>query len=179
MSLNDVLRMVAAGILALGTSSAALADESSNDDWWPGWGMGRMMHWGMPDAGPDAMLDRVDGRLAFLKAELKITGAQESAWADLASAVRATAETHNAMMREMMGSMRSGEFWKKPLPERLSIQESHLAARLDQVKTIKTAVGGLYDVLTPEQRAVADEIVLPTIGMGPGRGMGRRMMMGN
>ena len=39
----------------------------------PGWGMGMFGRWGR---GPDMMLERVEGRLAFMKAELKITDAQ-------------------------------------------------------------------------------------------------------
>ena len=50
-----------------------------------------------------------------------------------------------------------------------------------QVKAIRSAVDKLYAVLAPEpepeQWTVADEIVLPIMGMGPGRGMGRHMML--
>src|SRR5689334_9134641 len=63
-----------------------------------GWGpMGGMMGWGTrgdrgPFArGPEGMLDRVEGRLAFIKAELKITEPQTAAWNDLATAIRGAA----------------------------------------------------------------------------------------
>jgi hypothetical protein len=46
--------------------------------WFNGWGMGHMMGggmgrggWGGMGFGGEAMLDRMDGRLAFLKTELK------------------------------------------------------------------------------------------------------------
>lgn len=172
---TTLTKTIAAGILILGLGGAAMAEEDKNDGWWQGWGMGRMMGWGM--YGPDAMLDRVDGRLAYLRTELKITDAQQPAWDKLAKVVRANAETHNAMMTDMMSSMRSGEFLKKPLTERLTIQEAHLATRLDQVRSVKTAVDELYGQLNADQKSTADEIVLPTMGMGPGRGMGHRMMM--
>ena len=44
----------------------------------PGWGMGMGGMWGrgLGSRGPDWMLDRIEGRLAFLKTELKITEAQ-------------------------------------------------------------------------------------------------------
>ena len=42
-----------------------------------GWGMWRGGPW---QRGPDAMLDRVEGRLAFIMAELKISEAQTPAW---------------------------------------------------------------------------------------------------
>ena len=45
-----------------------------------------------------------------------------------------------------------------------------LEARLEQVKNVKTAVEKLYAMLSEEQKKVADEIVLPMMGMGMGRG---------
>jgi hypothetical protein len=60
--------------------------------WGPRWGMWR-------GGGPDWMLDRVEGRLAFIKAELKISEPQTSAWNELAGAIRAAAKHHNERMR--------------------------------------------------------------------------------
>ena len=55
-------------------------------------GMGRGMWRGAPwERGPDAMLDRIEGRLAFIKAELKINETQTPAWNALADAVRSLA----------------------------------------------------------------------------------------
>ena len=173
--------MVAAGMLAMALSGSAMA-ESDDDGWWSRWGMGRGMMdgwgWGGPmmGYGPDAMLDRIDGRLAYMKTELKITDAQAAAWDALAKVIRSTAETHNAMMRDMMKDMRGGDFFKKPLPERLTIQQTHMEARLEQIKTVKAAVDTLYAMLDENQKKTADDIVLPSMGMGMGRGMGRGMM---
>jgi hypothetical protein len=171
-------------LLGLALGGTAWAD---NDDggWWSGWGMGRGMMgehgWGggMMGYGPDTMLDRVDGRLAFLKTELKITDAQSPAWDELAGVIRTTSKTHNDMMRGMMKEMHSGDFFKKRLPERLTIQQTHMEARLDQIKTVKAAVDKLYAMLDEDQKKVADDIVLPMMGMGMGRGMGPGMMRGD
>ena len=171
--------MVAAGMLAMALSAPAMA-EGDDDGWWPRWGMGHGMTdgwgWGGPlmGYGPDAMLDRIDGRLAYMKTELKITGTQAAAWDDLARVIRDTAETHNAMMREMMKDVRSGDFVKKPLPERLTLQQTHLEARLEQIKAVKAAVDKLYTLLDDTQKKTADDIVLPSLGMGMGRGMLQR-----
>jgi hypothetical protein len=142
-----------------------------------GFGMGRGMSGPMMGFGYDMMLDRVDGRLAYLKTELKITDAQAPAWDDLATAVRNSAETHNDMMRSMMEDYVSGEFLKKSLPDRLTFQETHLEARLEEVRTVHASVDKLYAVLSDQQKQVADEIVLPTMGMGMGRprGFGPRL----
>jgi hypothetical protein len=188
---------VAAGMLALAIAApASLA--ASESGWWDR--MGRMMgggpamgKWGegpmmmgrygtdgmsgsMMGLGVDVMLDRVDGRLAYLKTELKITDDQTSAWDELSTTIRSTAETHNAMMRSMMEEFTSGEFLKKPLPDRLTLQVTHLEARLEQVRAVHASVDKLYAVLTAEQKEIADQIVLPTMGMGMGRprGFGRQ-----
>ena len=154
--------MVAAGMLAVALSAPALA---ANDD--NGWG-GPMMGYG-----PDAMLDRIDGRLAYMKTELKITDAQTAARDELAKVIHDTAETHNALMREMKKDVRSGDFFEIPLPERLTVQQTHMEARLEQIKSVKAAVDKLYALLDDDQKKTADDIVLPSMGMGMGRGMMR------
>jgi hypothetical protein len=190
---------VAAGILALAIATpASLA--ASETGWWDrmgrmmgGWGGGPAMgQWGegpmmgrygtggmsgpMMGLGVDMMLDRVDGRLAYLKTELKITDNQTLAWDELSTTIRNTAETHNAMMRSMMEDYASGEFLRRPLPDRLTLQETHLEARLEQVRAVHASVDKLFAVLTDAQKEIADEIVLPTMGMGIGRprGFGRQ-----
>lgn len=179
MSYAKLKKIAVAGAMLVMIASPALADgDDDGNDWWPRWGMGGMMgRWNGPMMdfyGPDAMVDRIDGRLAFLKTELKITAEQTPAWDELATTVRDTAETHNKLMRGMMKEFRSGEFFKKPLPDRLILQETHLEARLEQVKQLKAAVDKLYAVLNEEQKRAADEIVLPTMGMGMGMGRGMR-----
>jgi hypothetical protein len=178
-----VSRVAAAAVLALSVASAIPA--AADDEYgWGGMGMmGRGMGMGMGPGGcgvsfgADAMLDRMDGRLAFLKAELKITDAQKDAWDGLATTIRNNAEVHNAMMKDMMGQMRDGEFFKKPLPDRLAIQQTRMETRLQQIKDVKESVDKLYAVLDDNQKKSADEIVLPMMGMGCGRGMGMGRMM--
>ena len=75
MTGNSIVRLLGAAAFSLCVTTAVVADE---DDWMgPRWGMGMgqmMGGWGMM-GGPDAMIDRIDGRLAFMKTELKITEA--------------------------------------------------------------------------------------------------------
>jgi hypothetical protein len=136
---------------------------------WRGWGMGWDGPWGR---GPDGMLDRVEGRLAFIKTELKITEAQAPAWNRLAESIRNAAKQHNERMKAAL----SREEKVKTLPERLEVQEQFIGARLDEIKQIKGSVNNLYAVLSEAQKKEADDIVLPMAGMmgGPGGGpMGR------
>lgn len=181
MAYSKLLKATLAGIAVIGIGSGVFA-HNATESWWSGWGGGHMMHGGsdsghmMRSGGPGWMLERTDGRLAFLKTELKITKAQGSAWDKLAEAVRTTSETHKAMMQNMMEEHRSGEFFKRPLPERLAFHQTHLEARLEQVKSVSEAVDGLYKVLDDSQKKSADEIVLPMMGMGSGMMRGRMMM---
>ncbi len=91
-------RRFAAGLLltAAAAAPAAAQDHSGGRPHSPGWGMGRMLEaWGS-GYGQDTMLHRVDGRLAFIRTELKITDAQMPAWNAFAEAVRSAAQAHNA-----------------------------------------------------------------------------------
>ncbi len=190
MSGSKFCKAIATSALLISLSGPAMASDEREGGWWHGWGMGRMMgDWGrghMMGGGwcpedskrPCAASARIDGRLAFLKAELKITDAQKSVWDEVAGVIRATGEAHKDMRRGMMEQMRDGTFFKQPLPDRLAFQQTHLEARLEQVKSVKGAVGKLYAVLDSDQKKAADEIVLPMMGMGMGRGMGRGMMFG-
>ena len=181
-------KMIAAGALVLATAGPVLADNNGWWERWSGWGMGRMMGgWGaggpmMGYYGDNYLLDRIDGRLAFLETELKITEAQAPAWKELSDVVRATAETHNADMAAMMETMHDDDFWKQPLPDRLAFQQSHMESRLEELKATSEAVETFYAVLSDDQKKIADEIILPTMGMGMmmgprGGGYGPGMMM--
>ena len=181
MALSKIAKALIAGTVVVAMAGAVVAHDRSHS-WWSGWGGGHMMQGGgmrghMMDQGhPGWMHERTDGRLAFLRTELKITKKQGAAWDKLATAVRTTSESHKAMMRSMMEERRSGEFFKRPLPERLVFHQTHLEARLEHVKSVSEAVDGLYEILDDEQKKSADELVLPMMGMGGGM-MGRHMMM--
>jgi hypothetical protein len=169
--------LASAALLPLAAAGTALAD-SDGGGWWPHWGMGRGMMggdgWGggMMGYGPEAMMDRIDGRLAFLKTELKITEAQSQAWDEFAKVVRQTGETHNQLMRSVMKEIQDGSFFQKPLPERLQYQQTMMEARVENIKSVRAALDKLYAQLDDTQKKSADEIVLPMMGMGMGRGMG-------
>ena len=156
----------------------AVGDERG---WWPHWGWERMIgdDWssGMMGWRPsDGVVDRVDGRLAYMKTELKITPEQTTAWDAFAAVVRTSANAHNNMMRSRAEDFDSGAIFDKPLPERLAFQIAGMEARLAQIKSIKAAADDLYAALTDEQKAVADDVVLPLTGIGMGRSQGGHMM---
>lgn len=168
-------RAALAGTLMLAAVSPGMAAGNDSDGWeWFGWRHGPMMMQGrmggrmMGDGWLDTMIERVDGRLAYMRAELKITDGQSPQWDAFAAAVRSGAEAHNALMRSMHETFADRDAEKMTLPDRLAFQQSHLEARLEQVKSMKDAANKLYAVLSDDQKKTADDIVLPMMGMGPG-----------
>ena len=67
-----------------------------------------------------AMTSHIEGRLGFLKAEIKITPEQESLWNDYATAVRANAQAMTTRCASMMGQAGAKE---ASLPDRLDVRE--------------------------------------------------------
>lgn len=169
---------LAATALAVVIAGTALAQRGPGHMGERGWGMwddDRSWRMGRDGAfgrgwgrGPEWMLERVEGRLSFLKTELKITEAQTPAWNDFAQAVRSAAKQRNERMKTVF----SREEKAKTLPERLEAQEQFMAAHLDEVRQITGSLKNLYAVLSDGQKTEADEMVIPMVGMGMGAGIG-------
>jgi LTXXQ motif family protein len=126
---------------------------------WGNWRGGR---------GPDWMLERIEGRLAYTKTELKITDAQNAAWNQLADAIRTAAKHHNERMKGIF----AGNERSKTLPERVEAQEQFMSVRVEEIKLIKTALKNLYAVLSDEQKKEADEVDIPMVGRTLGLSLG-------
>jgi hypothetical protein len=129
-------------------------------------GMSRMMammHGGMMGGGMmgDMPLKHVEGRLAFLKTELKITSAQEPQWARFADVVRSTAKNAETAKPPMM----QGGMKPSTAPDRLGQYEKTLAVRLETVRVLKTAVDPLYASFSDEQKKLADELLMSPMGI--------------
>jgi hypothetical protein len=108
-----------------------------------------------------ATIDRVEGRIAFLRTELKITDAQAGAWDAFAEALRANSrklgEVRGTMMAHMNASLQA--------PDRLALQEQWLAARLEGTRAVRSAATALYGVLSDDQKKTGNEILAPHMGM--------------
>lgn len=107
---------------------------------------------------------RIEGRLAFLKAELKITDVQMQAWNTFADAVRTNITTMNAERQAMRGRVGADV----PLPDRVLAQANAFAAHAEEMTKLKAALDPLYATLSPEQKKVADEIVFSPMGVPVG-----------
>ncbi|MBX3501350.1 MAG: Spy/CpxP family protein refolding chaperone [Alphaproteobacteria bacterium] len=125
---------------------------------------GGMMHRGamMPDGMMGGMMVRhVEGRLAFLKAELKVTPAQDAPWSKCADAVRAATTAARTALKPMM---QPGGSPPRTAVEQMSRHESLLSVRLESVRRVKAAFEPLYAALDEEQRKLADSLVGEVIG---------------
>jgi hypothetical protein len=109
-----------------------------------------------------AMTSHIEGRLAFLKAEIKITPEQESLWNDYATAVRANAQAMTPRCALMMSQAGAKE---ASLPDRLDVREQFLAAQLDALRATSKALKPLYGALSDAQKQVADQLIRGMTGM--------------
>jgi hypothetical protein len=111
--------------------------------------------------GQNGMAGHVEGRIAFLKTELKITDAQQPLWNAVADAIRANARAMSGMPNgmQMMGSAAT-------LPDKLATHEKIMTVHLDALRKLKAAVEPLYAALSADQKKTADELMIGPMGMG-------------
>jgi hypothetical protein len=124
--------------------------------------MARMMSGdSMPNMGPMmgpragmASLQHIEGQIAFYKAELHITDAQTTQWNAFADALRAGAKR----LQAVYAGMSPGDGLPS-VPDQLAKRRQWLTAELDTLQTIEPAAHALYDVLSPDQKKTADEMM--------------------
>ena len=158
MKRNTLIAVIALGVgaaisLASGLAAAHPYGYGPGMGGGPGYGMGYGRGPGFGD--PAAA---VEGRLAYLKAELKITKAQEGAWKKYSDEARKQAESMRATRTAMQGAATANA------ADRMELHNKLMKTRLEQSEKITAAFKELYAALTPEQKALADQ--------HPGRGMG-------
>jgi hypothetical protein len=136
--------------------------------------MGMMGQGGMMDM--MAMADHVEGRIAFLKTELKITDAQTPQWTAFADVLRANARRMSEVRNTMMqGGMMGQGGASVRAPDRLDQMEKMMAmmveskmmpTMVESLKATKAALAPLYAVLTDDQKKIADQLIHGPLGMG-------------
>ena len=104
----------------------------------------------------------VDGRLAFLKAELKITDDQSAAWSAYADALKENFESMAGMHQQMAGLFQQGDK-DRSVVDMLDLQISMMKTRLSALEAMKPAAEKLYAALSDDQKEKADQI-LPVMG---------------
>jgi protein CpxP len=96
----------------------------------------------------------VDGRIAFLKAELKITPAQEAQWQQVAAAMR---ENANALDKTIASAKQNRT--DMDAVQRLELREQFAKVRADNDARLVAAFKPLYASLSPEQQQMANQLV--------------------
>lgn len=137
-----------------------------------GWGMGsgmmgQCMGPGMMGPGMQGMMNApmmgmmmgyapaVSGRLAYVKAELGITDAQQAAWDAYTSAVTTRATGMQDMHTSMMQAMQTGS-----AVQRLEAHAKAMEKMVADLNALKPATEALYAVLTDEQKKKADVLLV-------------------
>jgi Spy/CpxP family protein refolding chaperone len=135
-----------------------------------GWGMGPGMGWGMGPGmggGMGAEMSAVAStHTAQLKAELKITPAQQPAWKAYEAAIvqqAAAMQTARGKMLELMQNTQPGS------PEFIGQRDAMIKQHDAGFAARTAALKELQAVLTPEQRAIADRGLGPMAGYRMGR----------
>jgi len=96
----------------------------------------------------------VEGRIAFLKAQLKTTPAQEAQWQQVEAAMRENAKTLDQTIttaRQNRGNMDA--------VQRLELREQFAKVRVDNDARLLAAFKPLYASLSPEQQQMANQLV--------------------
>jgi periplasmic protein CpxP/Spy len=97
----------------------------------------------------------VDGRIAFLKAELKITPEQETQWQSMAAALRQNANALDQVItspRQQRGSMHA--------VQRLTEREQFDKVRTENDERLLSAFKPLYASLSPDQQQIANQLLV-------------------
>ena len=163
---HTLIAGVVAGIalaVAGGHLCPAVRRHGSGHGSWNGNGHG-------PGHGPMAGVDpaaMADAHLSDLKAQLKITAAQEDAWQTFAAQAKQQAASMQAMRAQMQTATGTA-------PEQMGQHAAAMQQRAAGMATMTNAFGALYAVLTPEQKTIADQNVgmMGRHGRGFGGGAG-------
>jgi hypothetical protein len=121
--------------------------------------------------------EHLEGRLAYLKAELKLTDTQTSTWSNFADAWRGAAQKASAKCAATDERM---DHSKPAVLHKLQMMESHMADHLEIIRAQKAAIEPLFAALSEDQKKIASETMtgVMKVGMSMGGGMGGGGMMG-
>jgi hypothetical protein len=175
---------VALAVMAAITGTAVAEDQPTQQGTSPGWSWGHRGMMGFGFMGPGmmdygamgpsmmggngsaqpmcgAMASHIEGRLAYIKAELQVTDAQEPLWNAYAAAARDNAKTMVGRCATMTGKRDS----QSSLPDRLDQNEQLMTAHLEAVRAMIKTLKPLYAALSDSQKKAADQLFWGPMGM--------------
>lgn len=180
MKTNLKISLVAGLLLAAGLAysqprtGGAQCDMTGPHGYMQGQGMG---HHGMGRMDPARMQSMMDKRHAALKAQLKLTPAQEAAWTSFVASHKSPAG-----MKAQPAAM--ADLAKLTTPERIDkmkeLRVQHMGEMTAAMDKHAEATKTFYAVLTPEQQKVFDSHTMQgprsSRGMSGGKGMMQHRM---
>ena len=119
-------------------------------------GTGAMADGAQPVGSPAA---RLEGRIAFLRTELRIADAQVPAWESFATTLRTGRDHLDAARAALQDSSTAAD----PMA-RLESYENHLKARTEAIHMTRMAFNTLFGQLDDAQKRMATTTMLPFIG---------------
>lgn len=119
--------------------------------------------------------EHLDARLAYLRAELKVTDQQTPQWNAFADAWRAVAQKASAKCAAADGRRMDG---KQDVLGQLSMMETHMVDHLEVVRAQKAALEPLFNVLSDDQKKAASETLTRVMNVGMSMGGGGMSEMG-
>ena len=106
--------------------------------------------------------ERVEARLAYLKTALKITDAQQPQWNAFADVLRKHArEMDKSILARRSSLAERTDFGRMNAIDRLQLRQERLAAAARRLNELLAVGKPLYAVLMPEQKQIADELLVP------------------
>jgi len=108
--------------------------------------------------------EHIEGKLAFLKTELKITPAQETQWEHFASVLRENA----TKAEQAMSQARANRAKTTSAIQRLQMRASMEDARAAAMHQVLDAAQPLYATFNDDQKKAADALLTPHHGWGGG-----------
>ena len=124
--------------------------------------MGRMMEMMRPmmAGGMGMPFEHVEGRIAYLKAELKVTDAQSAPWNAFADTMRADASAMKTMHEGMAKAP-----MPTTMPDRMAAQRKMMSDRMATMDRSEASMKALYAALSAGQRTTFDQLMSGPMGM--------------
>ncbi|MBX9589296.1 MAG: Spy/CpxP family protein refolding chaperone [Hyphomonadaceae bacterium] len=155
---THLFKFVVPAVLAAGIPAAAVLAQTQGQ--------------GQPPAsadGPSAeTLARLqDGRIAMIKAALKLSDAQLKLWMPVEEHMRASFAARQQARAERRERRQQGAAEQSAsLPDRLDRASERMTKRAERMKAYAEAIKPLYASLTDDQKAVASVVLRPGAGLG-------------
>jgi hypothetical protein len=104
--------------------------------------------------------EHIEGRITYLRAELKITDAQSTPWNAFADTMRADATAMKAMRD---GIIKDG--MPTTMPDRMAVQHTMMSTRIEMMERSEASTKALYASLSDDQRKSFDQMMSGPMGV--------------